>query len=68
MFILVSSAAAVRKETYLKLENGYNKFNCEKLAVKCYKYVLRVHKRTTNLAVYCDFGRTPLFIDKVFYL
>ena len=59
------SAAAVRKEADFKLENGYNKFDCEKLAVKFYKYILGVHKRTTNLAVYGDLGRTPLFIDIV---
>ena len=59
------SAAAVRKEGDFKLEKGYNNLDCEKLAVKYYKYILGVHKRTMNLAVYGDLGRTPLFIDKV---
>ena len=59
------SAAAVRKEEDFKLEKGYNNLDCEKLAVKFYKYILRVHKRKTNLAVYGNFGRTPLFIDIV---
>ena len=35
------------------------------MAVKYYKYILGVHKRTTNLAVYGDLGRTPLLIDTV---
>ena len=60
-----SSAAAVRKEGDFKLEKGYNNLDCEKLAVKYYKYILGVHKRTTNLAVYGDLGMTPLFIDIV---
>ena len=33
--------------------------------MKFYKYILGVHKRTINLAVYGDLGRTPLFIDIV---
>ena len=57
------SAAAVRKVEDFKLEKGYNNLDCEKLAVKYYTYILGVHKRTTNLAVYGDLGRTPLFID-----
>ena len=35
------------------------------MAVKYYKYILGVHKRTTTLAVYGGLGRTPLFIDIV---
>ena len=48
-----------------KLEKGYNNLDCKTLAVKYYKYILGVHKRTKNLAVYGDLGRTPLFIDIV---
>ena len=59
------SAAAVKRETDFKLEKGYNNLECEKLAVKYYKYILGVHKRSTNMAVYGDLGRTPLFIDIV---
>ena len=59
------SAAAVRKEEDFKLEKCYNNLDCEKLAVKYYKYILGVHKRTTNLAVFGDLDRTPLFIDIV---
>lgn len=59
------STAAVKKEADLKLEKGYSNLECEKLALKYYKYILGVHKRTTNLAVYGDLGRTPLFIDIV---
>ena len=39
-------------------------FECEKLPVKFYKYILGVHKKNpTNLAVKGDLGRTPYFID-----
>lgn len=38
----------------------------EKLATKFFKYILGVHKRTTNLADYGNLGRTPFFIDIVF--
>ena len=38
-------------------------FECEKLPMKFYKYILGVHKRATNLAVNGDLGRTPYFID-----
>ena len=57
------SAAAVRKEGDFKLEKGYNNLDCEKLAVKYYKYILGVHKRTTNLAVYGDLGRISLSLS-----
>jgi hypothetical protein len=32
------------------------------------KYVLGVNKRTTNLAVYGELGRYPLYIDTIIYL
>ena len=59
------SAASMRREACFKLEKGYSNLDCEKLALRYYKYVLGVLKRTTNLAVYCNLGRTPLFIDIV---
>ena len=59
------TSTAVRKEIEFKLEKGNSNIDCEKLALKFYKYILGVHKRTTNLAVYGDLGRTPLFIDIV---
>ena len=37
------SAAAVGKQGDFKLEKGYNNLDCEKLAVKYYKYILGVH-------------------------
>ena len=55
------SAAVVREEEDFKLEKGYNNLDCEKLTVKYYKYILGVHKSTTNLAVYGDLGR-PLYL------
>ena len=63
--IFLPPAAAVRKETEFKLEKGYPNFDCEKLAMKYYKYILGIHKRISNLTVYGELGRTPIFIEIV---
>ena len=38
-------------------------FECKKLPMKLYNYILGVYKRATNLAVNGDLGKTPYFID-----
>lgn len=58
-----SKAASLRNEPYFKLEKAFMNFECEKLSTRYYKYILGVHKRTTNIAVSGDLGRTPMFID-----
>ena len=40
-------------------------FECQKLPMECNQCVLGGHKRTTNLAVNRDLGRSPYFIDKM---
>ena len=57
------SSTALKNETEFKLEKAYSNYECEKLTTKYYKYVLGVHKKSTNLAVYGELGRTPYFID-----
>ena len=57
------SSRALKNVTDFKLEKAYSKYECDKLTTKFYKYVLGVHKRATNLAVYGELGRTPYFID-----
>jgi hypothetical protein len=37
----------------------------EKLNISMGKYVLGVNKRTTNLAIYGELGRYPLYIDTI---
>ena len=57
------SSTALKNETEFKLEKAYSNYECEKLTTKYYKYVLGVNKKSTNLAVYGELGRTPYFID-----
>lgn len=52
-----------KNESEFKLEKAYANFECAKTSIKFYKYILGVHKRSTNLAVYDELGRTPYFID-----
>ena len=59
----VPSKALIRNEPEFKFEKAYTNFECEKLPLKFYKYILGVQKSATNLAVNGDLGRTPYFID-----
>ena len=34
--------------------------NCEKFELKILKQILGVHAKATNIAIYGEFGRTPL--------
>ena len=43
--------------------NVYSRNSLEKLNISMGKYVLGVNKRTTNLAIYGELGRYPLYID-----
>ena len=43
--------------------NVYSRNPLEKLNISMGKYVLGVNKRTTNLAIYGELGRYPLYID-----
>ena len=45
------------------IEKKYEKFECENLCMKFYKYILGVHSKSTNIAVLGDLGRSPLNID-----
>ena len=45
----VPSKALIRNEPEFKIEKAYANFECEKLPLKFYKYILGVHKRATNL-------------------
>ena len=37
----------------------------EKLHLKFCKSILGVHSKATNLAVYSELGRYPLFVDRI---
>jgi hypothetical protein len=43
----------------------YSRNPLEKLNISMGKYVLGVNKRTTNLAIYGELGRYPLYIDTI---
>ena len=43
----------------------YVSSHLEKLNIHMCKYVLRVGKRTSNIATYGELGRYPLYIDTV---
>ena len=46
-----------------EIEKKFAKFDCENLCMKFYKYILGVHKKSSNLAVMGELGRTPLHIQ-----
>ena len=47
------------------ISNLYSRNPLEKLNISMGKYVLGVNKRTTNLAIYGELGRYPLYIDTI---
>ena len=57
------NSASIRNETMFKVEKSFENFQSEKLAMKFYKYILGTHKKTTNLPIMGDLGRTHNFID-----
>ena len=56
-------SASIRNETMFKVEKSFENFQSEKLAMKSFKYILGTHKKTSNLPIMGDLGRTPYFID-----
>ena len=47
------------------ISNLYSRNPLEKLNISMGKYVFGVNKRTTNLAIYGELGRYPLYIDTI---
>ena len=45
-----------------KLETTMENFPCEKLNIKFSKFILGVHKKSSNFAVLGELGRYPLYI------
>jgi hypothetical protein len=50
------------------ISNLYSRNPLEKLNISMGKYVLGVNKRRTNLAIYGELGRYPLYIDTINFL
>ena len=47
------------------MEQIYSKLHSEKMHQKFCKYILEVHKKATNLAVFSELGRHPLYFNIV---
>lgn len=54
-----------RKEDNILLDHIYSNTTCEKLHTKECKFLLGVHKKSTNFAVLSELGRFPLHFDIV---
>ena len=48
------------KEVDFELENLAENFLCDKLQIKFLKYISRMPKKSSNIAVLSEFGRYPL--------
>ena len=48
---------------YLSFDNIYSGSLCEKIHLKFCKFILGVHKRTTNIAILSELGRFPLYFN-----
>ena len=51
-----------------KIIQIYDKFDCQKLNIKYCKFILGVHKNSSNQAVSRELGHFPLFIDIIINL
>ena len=59
----VNISSSILKKSNYNILKSYNNMPSEKQHLKFLKYVLSVHKRTSNEAVYGELGRYPLFIE-----
>ena len=57
-----TSSSIIKKDGYT-LFRSFNNMYCEKQHIKFLKYILSVHKKASNEAVYGELGRYPLCID-----
>ena len=51
------------KKADFELENLAENFLCDKLQIKFLKYISRMHKKASDIAVLSEFGRYPLYIN-----
>ena len=51
----------MQKKKTPSFDNVYSGSLCEKIHLKFCKFILGVHKRTTNIAVMSELGRFPLY-------
>ena len=47
----------------ITLDHIFNNLMCEKLHIKFGKFILGVHRKTTNQAVLSEIGRFPIYFD-----
>ena len=60
-----NTSSSILNKTDYTLSKSFNNLYCDKLHVKFLKYVLGVHKKSTNQAVCGEIGRFPLYIDVI---
>ena len=57
-----------QRDNSFEIEKKYSKLDGEILCLKFYKYILGVHKKSCNIAVVGELGRTPLYVDVIYFL
>jgi hypothetical protein len=55
--------AKFKNDRQITLDHIFNNLMCEKLHIKFGKFVLGVHRKTTNQTVLSEIGRFPIYFD-----
>jgi hypothetical protein len=55
--------AKFKNDRQITLDHIFNNLMCEKLHIKFGKFILGVHRKTTNQAVLSEIGRFPIYFD-----
>ena len=53
------------KKADLTIENLFENFLCDKLQIKFLKFISKMNKKSTNIAMLSEFGRYPLCIKDI---
>ena len=58
-----TQTAKFKNDRQITLDHIFDKLMCEKLHIKFGKFILGVHRKTTNQAVLSEIGRFPIYFD-----
>ena len=58
-----TQTAKCKNDRQITLDHIFDKLMCEKLHIKFGKFILGVHRKTTNQAVLSEIGRFPIYFD-----
>ena len=53
------------KKADFNLEQLFENFLCDKLQIKFLKYISKMNRKSTNIAIFSEFGRYPLCIKVI---